>query len=161
NKIQSETIAEERQRIAREFHDTLEQELAGLAMRLDLLRLKVAGGAVASLAHALQRLARRLQDEARHFIWNLHERRWENMTLADVLADAVEERHAADRVKIELLTEGEPRRLPDVSSHHLLRIGQEAVANAVQHAGAGRIEVRIQYSSDRFLLAVSDDGRGF
>lgn len=160
-KIQNETVADERQRIAREFHDTLEQELAGLAVRLDTLPLTAGDAGNGAFVSALQRLAHRLQDEARHFIWNLRERRWENTTLADALADAVAERHADDTVKIEFTSEGQQERLPGVVSHHLLRVGQEAVANAVQHAAATCVRVRLQFQPDTVTLLIEDDGRGF
>lgn len=161
DQIQRESVAEERQRIAREFHDTLEQELVGLAIRLDHLRLKVTDSSVGPLAHALQRLARRLQDEARHFIWNLHERRWENIPLSQALADAVAERHDGDRVGIRFNTEGDARRLPDVASHHLMRIAQEAVANAIQHAAATGVDVTLRYAEAAVVIVVRDDGCGF
>lgn len=160
-KVQNEAVVEERQRIAREFHDTLEQELAGLAVRLDALQLRVTDAGNAGLVLALQRLAHRLQDEARHFIWNLRERRWENTTLDEALADAVAERHGADDVRIELERDGEVERLSGIVSHHLLRIGQEAVTNAVQHAAATVVRIRLRFQPDEVTLTVEDDGRGF
>jgi signal transduction histidine kinase len=57
--------------------------------------------------------------------------------------------------------QGTPRRLEAVTEHHLLRIGQEVVANALRHAQAGKIEVLVCYRESEVMLEVKDDGRGF
>lgn len=161
DKVKNESAMEERQRIAREFHDSLEQELAGLAMRLDALAVKVSDHSIVPLVSAVQRLAHSLQDEARHFIWNLRESRWENTGLAEALAAVVAERHASSGIAFEFSSTGTPQRLPALVSHHLFRIGQEAVANAAKHSGARRVEIVLAFEPERVRLVVRDDGRGF
>jgi signal transduction histidine kinase len=68
---------------------------------------------------------------------------------------------ATGAAQISLKLEGTPRRLAGIMEHHLLRMGQEAIANAVRHAQASRIEVRVRYDEREVVLEVKDDGRGF
>ena len=56
---------------------------------------------------------------------------------------------------------GTPIELPRPTTHHLLRIAQEASTNALRHAGAQRIEISLEYRDDAVVLAISDDGTGF
>ena len=68
---------------------------------------------------------------------------------------------AGGRTQLRIETDGPPRSLPALVEHHLLRIGQEAVANAVRHAGAGQILVRMRYGEQEAELEVTDNGCGF
>jgi signal transduction histidine kinase len=62
-------------------------------------------------------------------------------------------------IKIEIV--GAPRALPSSHEHHLLRIAQEAITNAIKHAEAQKIQVTLDYSSPEAKLAIQDDGKGF
>ena len=68
---------------------------------------------------------------------------------------------AAGSAQLHLDVQGTPQRLERVVEHQLLRIGQEAVANAVHHAHAEKIEVRLCYRQREVVLEVKDNGRGF
>ncbi len=57
-------------------------------------------------------------------------------------------------------SEGEPCALPAETENELVRVGQEALTNAIRHAGAGRIRVCLRYFPDKVTLCVADDGRG-
>ena len=54
-----------------------------------------------------------------------------------------------------------PRKLPALTEHNLLRVTQEALANALKHAGAKKINVTLSYESSRIQLRLRDDGKGF
>src|SRR5262249_37415688 len=68
---------------------------------------------------------------------------------------------AGHGVRCELVVDGSPKRYPVKIEEHLLRIGQEAVVNAVRHASPTEIHVTLSYSTNSVLLRVADDGRGF
>ena len=158
-KLKTEAALEERQRIAREFHDTLEQELVGLALRLDAAAPKVSDEKPRELLEGARRLVRRIQDEARGFLWNLRDRSLEGASLREAIALAVAARDSEGA--IEVRTEGEPRRLPGRVEHELLRLAQEATANARRHGHARHIAITLAYTADALRLSVTDDGQGF
>lgn len=157
-KVKAEAAAEERARIAREFHDTLEQELVGLALRLDAAAPKIEEPA-RTLIDAARRLVQRLQAGARGFLWNLRDRSLEQATLAD----AIQHTLAAlgeDRT-LNISVTGESRRLPGVTEHELLRLAQEASTNAVKHGRAQTITIALAYEPRKLQLTIADDGSGF
>jgi signal transduction histidine kinase len=158
-KLKTEAALEERQRIAREFHDTLEQELVGLALRLDAAAPKVSDAKPRELLEGARRLVTRIQDEARGFLWNLRDRALEATSLREAIALTVATHDAGPAIDVR--EEGEPRRLPGRIEHELLRLAQEATANAVRHAAAPHITVTLRYTADAVTLTIADDGRGF
>ncbi|HSH92640.1 MAG TPA: sensor histidine kinase, partial [Roseimicrobium sp.] len=159
-KIQAEATTEERRRIAREFHDTLEQELVGLSLRLDAAAVKVEDPKGRDLLDVARRLAQRLQIEAREFVWNLREKHGTS-DLGAALSESVERMRPATGPDVRLTISGGPKPLPAGTEHHLLRLAQEAVSNALKHAQAKLIRVELAYSPERVTLTVSDDGIGF
>src|SRR5262249_44176766 len=68
---------------------------------------------------------------------------------------------SADQVNVEVLVDGEPVRSSVRVEMNLLRIGQEAVTNAVKHAQAKNITLTVQFRPHRISLRITDDGRGF
>jgi signal transduction histidine kinase len=158
-KLKTEAALEERQRIAREFHDTLEQELVGLALRLDAAAPKVSDAKPRELLDGARRLVTRIQDEARGFLWNLRDRTLASASLREAIALNVASPEAAPAIVVR--EEGEPRRLPGRLEHELLRLAQEATSNAVRHAAAQHITITLGYAPDAVTLTIADDGRGF
>ncbi|MGV3757128.1 MAG: ATP-binding protein [Verrucomicrobiota bacterium] len=159
--VEKAAALEERQRIAREFHDTLEQELIGLSLRLDAVVPRVEEPKARGLVEATRKLVGRLQVEAREFVWNLRGSEVDPALLRQLI-----ERSAADmagdtgaRVVVEV--QGDLARMPQSLAHPVLRIAQEAMANAVKHAEAKTVAVVIEVQEKQLRLAVKDDGRGF
>jgi signal transduction histidine kinase len=64
-------------------------------------------------------------------------------------------------VDVQTRVSGRPRPFATVTENHLLRIGQEAITNAVRHSQAAHVHVELSYEPDGFVLSVRDDGRGF
>lgn len=158
-KVKAEAAIEERERIAREFHDTLEQELVGLALRLDAAGTKVAEPKPRELIEGARRLVQNIQSEARSLVHNLRARALDDAPLPEAIDRAVAGlRHERN---IEVHTEGEPRRVSGVVEHELLRIAQEATTNAVKHGQAAHIEIALAFAPTELRLRVTDDGRGF
>jgi len=157
--VKAEAALEERQRIAREFHDTLEQELVGLALRLDAAVPKVHDEKPRELLEGARRLVQQLQAGARGFLWNLRDRTFEGATLAEAIAHATADQQSGHSVNIR--TTGTPRRLPGVVEHELLRIAQEAVSNAVKHGQASVISLLLEYAPAHLRFTIADNGCGF
>jgi signal transduction histidine kinase len=162
-KLRSGAVLEERSRIARELHDTLEQELAGITMQLDLASdcfdqvPRVAREAV----ETARRMSRHSMVEARRSVWDLRCHLLENGDLVSALTEIVKPLAPRDKVEISFQISGTPIRLPVPIEMNLLRIGQEAVANAVKHGGAQHIIIELQYAPESVRLFVKDDGCGF
>ena len=161
-KMEDEVVVEERRRIAREFHDSLEQDLAGLALRLDAAAGTAADDDTRGMLERQRSLVSRLQAETRQFVWDLRDPERSRWSLADLLAAQVEDQQAVAGVPIRLRLEGQPARVPLAARHHLLRIVREAVANAVKHAAASAIDIVVTGRPDgRTTVEIRDDGLGF
>ncbi len=157
--VEKAAALEERQRIAREFHDTLEQELVGLSLRLDAVVPRVEEPKARGLVEATRKLVGRLQVEAREFVWNLRGSEVDPALLRQLI-----ERSAADmagEVKVSMDVQGDLGRIPQSLAHPVLRIAQEAMANAVKHAEAKSVTVLIEVQAAQVRLLVKDDGKGF
>ncbi len=156
-----EAVHEDRTRIARELHDTLEQELTGIAVQLDAAsdRLPDSPPAAAAALETARALLRHTRTEARRSVWDLRAALLEVGDLASALRETARQMEGGPDIVFSC--EGEPRRMPAAVENNLLRIGTEAMTNAVKHAAAQRIEVRIAFSADGVELAVHDDGEGF
>ena len=156
-------ILAERNRVAREIHDTLAQGLAATSVHLRLAK-KSANGSPGPVVHHLdvaQQLVRDSLEEARNSIWNMRSNILEHKDLAGALQDILT--HLADGTELDVNFEtfGRVRRLSPVVENNLLRIGQEAISNAAKHARAKHIRVSIDFGEKRLGLVVADDGKGF
>lgn len=154
---------EERERIARDLHDTLEQELVGVNMLLDSTAMHL-NGAHPEAAEPLglaRRLLRRAREESRTTIRELRSVALEQRGLPAALEEFLRPLATAAGAEFRMETRGTPVRLAGTHETHLLRIGHEAVANAARHSGSKIISLLLEYRPDQVLLAISDDGRGF
>jgi signal transduction histidine kinase len=162
-KLRTSAVLEERNRIARELHDTLEQELAGITMQLDLAVdcFQQAPLIAEQALETARNMSRHSMVEARRSVWDLRCQLLEDGDLVSALAQIVGPLAPPDRVKVEAKIQGSPVRLHRAVEMNLLRIGQEAVANAVKHGQAGQISIELRYTLESVCLTVSDDGQGF
>ena len=162
-KIRSGAVLQERNRIARELHDNLEQELAGITMQLDLAvdcfqqAPKVARDAL----ETARNMSRHSMLDARRSVWDLRCHLLEEGDLVSALRQTVQPPSARDGVKVDVSVSGEPVRLPTAVEMNLLRIGQEAVANAIKHGRARVVNASLQFDDNKVRLSVTDDGHGF
>ena len=156
-------ILSERNRLAREIHDTLAQGLGAISMQLELVKSRLppeANGAGEHLEQA-HRLVRSNLADARNTIWNMRSQVLETGNLASALGDILQQLSGNTAVEGRMRVEGRLRRLPPVTENNLLRIGQEAITNAMKHAQARLIEVVLEFAEKEVRLSVKDDGRGF
>ncbi|MFG2692102.1 sensor histidine kinase [Kitasatospora sp. NPDC048407] len=147
----------ERQRLAREIHDTLAQGLSGIVLlaRESAAALPDSPPDAAALLREIEQTASANLAEARRFVHALTPPALDDTTLADAL------RRLADGADAAFHLDGEPYPLPVEAEVALLRLTQEALANAVRHAAAQHIAVTLGYLDDTVTLDVYDDGTGF
>lgn len=153
----------ERDRLAGEIHDSLEQGLNGIMMQLDGVDSKLgedANGARKYLEMA-RNMVRFSRAEVRHSLWNLESELLANGDLGAALTEIARQMSASNRVRVAIQVLGSAVPLPPATEHHLLRICQEALNNALKHADAKNIQITLNYSPQSVQLSVADDGRGF
>jgi signal transduction histidine kinase len=162
-KLRNSAVLEERNRIARELHDTLEQELAGITMQLDLAVdcFQQAPGVAQHALETARSMSRHSMIEARRSVWDLRCQLLEDGDLISALTHVVEPLVPRGQEKVEVKIQGSPVRLPGPVEMNLLRIAQEAVSNAVKHGRAQQVSIELNYAPTSVCLTVSDDGQGF
>ncbi len=156
-------ILDERNRVAREIHDTLSQSLGAISVHLELARpyADKLGDEVRRNLGAAHRLARGALAEARDSIWNMRLHVLEMHDLGGALSQILKQMTDGTGVTGEMKQEGASRRLPPVVENNLLRVGQEAITNACKHAKPTRIDVALRFEQRLVRLSVRDDGIGF
>ncbi|MFT3830985.1 MAG: sensor histidine kinase [Opitutaceae bacterium] len=156
-------ILSERNRVAREIHDTLSQNLGAISIQLELARTHAAGISAPALNHiaSAHQLARAALADARESIWNMRSHILEHCDLPEALDGVLKRMTDGTGVTPSLALEGVSRRLPPVVENNLLRIGQEAITNACKYAKPTRIDVTIAFEGRRVRITVVDDGIGF
>ena len=156
---------EERSRIARELHDSISQELFSLsALAGGLRRVLPAGSPVLPEVETMERTAGGAMREMRSLLLALRPVALEEADLGGAIegvCHAYSERLGIPvRPEFELAGPGTAG-LPPAVEHAVLRVTQEAVANAARHADPVHVTVRLQADSERVELEITDDGRGF
>jgi two-component system NarL family sensor kinase len=160
----------ERNRLAREIHDTLAQGLSAISLQLEtadaLLDGTTPAAAVEGARRAVQQalaLARANLDEARRSVLDLRAAPLEGRSLPAALAGLASDATAQSRgqVPVTLTTVGSSRPLPVRVEVGLYRVAQEAVTNALRHASPARVQVTLTATPARVQLVVKDDGQGF
>jgi signal transduction histidine kinase len=152
---------DERQRMAREIHDTLAQGLTGIVTQLEAAQQTTRDAERERRISNAKRLARDSLAEARRSVQALRPQALENSKLPDALAGEVARWSATSGVAGEVSTTGEARVLHPEVEVTLLRVAQEALANVAKHARASRAGVTLSYMEDVVTLDVRDDGAGF
>jgi ligand-binding sensor domain-containing protein/two-component sensor histidine kinase len=160
-KARYSAVLGERNRISRDIHDTLAQNLAGIALQLDAVHMQlpdVNTGLRERLDEACN-LTRYSLAEARRAISDLRSDGLDCPDLSAALPE-IAQRLAGD-LQTRVVVTGTPRKLNPAMESNLLRIYREALANAVKHAHARTLDVELRYQPGSLALRVRDDGRGF
>jgi two-component system NarL family sensor kinase len=158
--------AEERNRLAREIHDTLAQGLTAITLQLEMADTLLEAGTGRDRARQVVQqalaLTRANLEEARRSVLDLRTAPLEGRTLAEALA-ALAAQHERNQpgVQVKFIATGESRSLPLRVEASLYRIAQEALTNVVRHARALHVTVQLETMLDNVRLIVQDDGRGF
>ncbi|HEX8128129.1 MAG TPA: two-component regulator propeller domain-containing protein [Pyrinomonadaceae bacterium] len=156
-------VLEERNRIARELHDALAQGFTSISIHLEALSAKMGAPHDAAREHLNQArlLVRSSLAEARRTVRDLRSELLESGDLAAALSQVAGQLTAGTQVSAQVTAAGAARPLPARVENNLLRVGQEALTNAVRHAGARTVWARLEYGSHQVRLRIEDDGRGF
>jgi len=152
---------DERQRMAREIHDTIAQGLTGIVTQLEAVQQTSNDAERERRIDNAKRLARDSLAEARRSVQALRPQALENSRLPEALADEVARWSVTSGVTGDVETTGQARALHPEVEVTLLRVAQEALANVAKHAGASRAGVTLSYMEDVVSLDVRDDGAGF
>jgi signal transduction histidine kinase len=160
DQIELQAMLEERQRIAREFHDTLEQDLTGLSLQLGAAASAPPAHTTNLLATA-RHLVTRIQIETRNLLSDLRTPADQTLPLADILKNLAEARSNENGPTIEVQCDENLPVLPPRTLHHLRMMAQESLANALRHAQATLIQITLARQSGHLLLTVRDNGKGF
>ncbi len=155
-------VLAERTRIAREIHDTLVQGFVGISAQL-AVALKSDGNDDTARQHVMvaRRMARHSLTEAKRSMVDLRATPLEGRDLASALSLVARRWAGGSATPVEIEISGAPGRLSEELEQNVLRIAQEAVTNALKHADAGRILIRVHFAAASLVLEVKDDGRGF
>jgi ligand-binding sensor domain-containing protein/signal transduction histidine kinase len=153
-------ILAERSRIARELHDTLLQGFSGVTMEMQALAGRLPNGPREALRDIIHDAANCLT-EARRSVSELRRNRASSPGLAVELSESARQLTVRGSARLKLVIERLSEGFPAYVEYNLLRIAQEAIINAVKHAGARTIEVTLQRLPEGLHIAVRDDGSGF
>jgi two-component system NarL family sensor kinase len=158
-------VVKERNRLAREIHDTLAQGLTAISLQLETAdALLEAGGdpeIVSSKVREALLLTRANLEEARRSVLDLRAAPLDGRDLQTALAGLCRQYSEGHRLGVQFEAVGGEAPLPVRVEVGLYRIAQEALANVVQHAQAGRVHVHLVVQPGQARLAIDDDGRGF
>jgi signal transduction histidine kinase len=156
-------ILSERNRVAREIHDTLAQGLGAISLHLGLVQKQLANAPIEVKRHLdlAYNVARASLADARHAIFGMRSQVLENGDLPAALEGILQQMTEGTNVTGHLSMDGRPRRLPPTTENALLRIGQEAITNAARHARPKQIHVQLEFAEKQVRLSVKDDGCGF
>jgi two-component system, NarL family, sensor kinase len=165
NKSAESGAIEERNRLAREIHDTLAQGLAGITLQLETADVLLESGQdppkIRKTIEQALTLARTSLEEARRSVLDLRAAPLEGRTLAQALKALAQEAASKGGLDIDFELVGGERPLPVRIEAGLYRMAQEALANVVQHAAAQQVTLSLTTLPDQVALVVEDDGHGF
>jgi ligand-binding sensor domain-containing protein/signal transduction histidine kinase len=151
-------ILAERNRIARELHDTLIQGLSGITMEMQALAGRIRAPQERATLEEIIEDAGTCLRETRRSVAGL---RSGASGLATAIEQAARQLTEAKDIRLKLKLENKPTGLAPDIEYNLVRIAQEAVTNSVKHSGARNVEVILGFTPKALHLSVKDDGSGF
>jgi signal transduction histidine kinase len=154
-------VLAERNRIARELHDTLLQGFAGITMQLQALWTRLPLSKEKTFLAEVIKDAAHCSTEARQSLWGLRTRPSASPDFSGKLANLARDSAAQSSVELSLRLDPISLENRPEAEYQLLRIAQEAISNSLRHARAGKIDVRLAAAGKRGELLISDDGEGF
>ena len=155
-------VLEERNRVAREMHDTVIQGCASVSAVLEAVASMGEDGRPRKreLLDCARVQVRATVDEARRAIWNLRQS-GRGSDIAPLLRQMAQQVSQSSRLPVRFEAAGEPAAVDPAVEHDILMVAREAVHNAVRHGQPGEVSVQLQYEDGIIRLRVADDGRGF
>jgi two-component system NarL family sensor kinase len=156
-------LVEERNRLAREVHDTLAQELSGIALQLEAADALIETSPERARARIRQALARAREglDEARRSVLDLRAGPLERQALPAALSELTSRFAEETGIAVTAGLAADGPRLPARVEEALYRIAQEALVNVRRHAQATSVQIGLSVDTSHVRLSIADDGRGF
>jgi signal transduction histidine kinase len=156
-------VKDERDRIARELHDTLEQELTGLSMQLGNVAAEIGAGddPVRHRLRLAQQMLQHCRLEARASVSDLRDPNLLVRDLPEALRESLNSQVNKTGTHLDFSVAGSSVHLRATTQNHLLRIAREAVSNALRHGKASQIRCHLTYSAEGVALEIEDNGGGF
>jgi signal transduction histidine kinase len=157
-------VIAERNRMARDIHDTLAQGFTGVIVQLEAAKDARLQGLSREADEHVDRasdIARESLQSARRSVQALRPQLLEESDLCEALDTLFTRMTAGTSLHAEFTVSGNARPLPPLWEEELLRIGQEVLTNVLRHAAAGRFDAQLAFAADAVRLALRDDGRGF
>jgi signal transduction histidine kinase len=153
----------ERERLAHDLHDSLAQSFAGIGFQLQAIRREIPRDfrSLERQVDLARDLVRHSHKEARRTLSSYSAEVNERFDLLRCLEESARKMAEGGTVEIASSIAGDPRPLRPAIATALLRIGQEAIANAIRHADPSHLWIALFYDDNRFTLSVTDDGTGF
>lgn len=156
-----QAIAAERTRIARDMHDTLEQNLVAVKLQLESLeRYAAEPQQVTRHTETALALLKQTMREAKGSIWSLRLGMSDDVDLATNLSVCAGRILKGTPLRFQLHTEGKPYRMPIETEQQLLRLVQEGLTNVIKHAAATNVNLRLEFGPETLTLVLQDDGVG-
>jgi NarL family two-component system sensor histidine kinase LiaS len=155
-------VVEERNRLARELHDSVKQQAFAAAAQLSGVRALLNRDPSAAEAHLIetQHIIDQLREELTNLIFELRPAMLENQGLGPALDNYAVEWSRHNRITAEVRLANQ-RPVPVEIEQALFRIVQEALANVARHSQAGNVEIDLRFNQDHLILTLTDDGQGF
>ncbi len=156
-------ILEERNRMARDIHDTLAQSFTGIIMQMEALKTApdLDSETMRTALNQIGDLARLGLSEARRSVQALRPAILETANFPQALRNLLRQVTAGTAIQTALHIEGTPDRLTAAIEENLLRIAQEALTNAMRHGQAQKITLFLLFEPEHIYLQISDNGHGF
>jgi ligand-binding sensor domain-containing protein/signal transduction histidine kinase len=156
-------VLDERNRVAREMHDTVIQGCASVSALLEaVVSIGVEEhGPKRELLDCARTQVRATVDEARRAVWNLRQSGRTSPEIGPLLDQMAQQASHASHVPVRFETSGRPVVLDPAVEHDILMVAREAVYNAMQHAGPTEVCVQVHFEDDRIRMRVLDNGCGF
>lgn len=157
------TISRERNRVARELHDTLAHTLSSLSVQLETVKAywQIDSQAAQALLDSALTTTRSGLHETRRALDALRARPLEDLGLRIALCDMAEAAAEPANLQLDLRLPDQPPLLDEATEHAIYRIAQEAVANVCHHAEARHLTLALSCTAAHLVLRIQDDGRGF
>ncbi|HCR72105.1 MAG TPA: hypothetical protein DIW23_11725 [Anaerolineae bacterium] len=150
----------ERQRLARDIHDSVAQHFTSIIMHLSAAKHSNPE-LVQSAVQQAENAAREGLNEIRRIVWDMQPEQFEKASLVEAVEELAARWSAENNIQVKMKVTGNPRNLTSPTETALLRISQEAMHNIKKHAQAKNVNITFSFMEDMFVMDIADDGNGF
>ena len=154
-------VLEERNRMAREIHDTLAQEFAGILLHLEAAKSSYQSKAASECLARARELAKSGLEDARRMLLGLRPKSLDGAHLPDALCQLAQSFSRDCGINCTFRAGGRSHNLSEEIENELYRVAQEALCNVRKHSRAASVSILLSYRSGGVVLAIKDTGQGF